>query len=82
MMFTNIQCMILLGKLIMVVGGDTGLPYINGSYRGWTDDIDILSPDTTITTVPDFLSSKNAFSPGTIYKAAGFATTPGRLLNC
>ena len=64
----------------MVIGGVVG-GWVNGSYIGFSDDIDFLSPDLTIMPVPNYLGAVNQFTPGTIWGGAASATAPGELLN-
>ena len=52
------------GQLIMVIGG-------KADRGGWSDDIELISPDPNTTPVPSCLSDLNSFPLGHIHYGAG-----------
>ena len=56
----------------MIVGGK------KDGTEGYTNDVEIVSPDPNALPVPDCLLSRNPFPFGTIHNGAGAALAPGK----
>ena len=59
----------------MIVGGK------KDGTDGFSNDVEIVSPDPNALPVPDCLHSRNPFPFGTIHNGAGAALAPGKKLN-
>ena len=68
-----IRVIFLAEKLIMVLGGYTS--------SGYTDDIEVISPNPTTAPVPSCLTELNPFPFSTIRNSAGGTTVPGESPN-